>query len=178
MPPPGPPSPTSPEVVAGMGESGASAAGLSSPSPEPLASGFQSAQYSPSFSPRNQGYPHRQPSLDFPSPALGPTNYPPETLRSPSYHTWRTPGQPASASASPAILPQQHRASLSSSYGADADIDHEASAALLMLNMDRRGTVDSVKSVQTTSDRSSSETLLPQEKQKKMGMSVRDLLVS
>jgi hypothetical protein len=47
-----------------------------------------------------------------------------------------------------------------------------------MLNMDRRGTVDSVKSVQTTSDRSSSETLLPHEKQKKMGMSVRDLLVS
>lgn len=57
----------------------------------------------------------------------------------------------------------------SHSYSADADIDHEASAALLMLNRDRRA-------VQSNASSESSDVV--QDKQKKVGMSVRDLLVS
>ncbi|KAL1962840.1 hypothetical protein VTN77DRAFT_9115 [Rasamsonia byssochlamydoides] len=182
--PPGPPSPTSPEVAAGAEESGISMVTSSSTSPELLPSGAQSAQYSPAFSPRNPGLPQRQPSLEFsttilPSPALRPTQSPPHL-------NWRPSTQPVSASAStsPAILPQQRNSI--SSYSVDTDIDHEASAALLMLNRDRRGTMDSLKSVSmsapaaeahptASSDRSSE---VVQDKQKKMGMSVRDLLVS
>jgi hypothetical protein len=172
MAPPGPPSPTSPEVVAGAEES-ASMVSSSSMSPVLLPSGAQSAQYSPAFSPRNPGHPQRQPSLEFsttilPSPALGPT-YVPETVHSPHF-TWQASAQPVSASTSPAMLPQQRNSI--SSYGADTDIDHEASAALLMLNMDRRGTMDSVKDVPTA------PTQAVPDKRRKMGMSVRDLLVS
>ncbi|KAL1988307.1 hypothetical protein VTN96DRAFT_282 [Rasamsonia emersonii] len=165
-----PPSPTSPEVVAGTEESGVSMAASSSTSPELLPSGAQSAQFSPAFSPRNPGLPQRQPSLEFsttilPSPALGPTQSPDRH----SHLTWQASTQPVSASAStstsPAILPQRNSIS---SYSADTDIDHEASAALLMLNRDRRGTMDSA-----AQSNASSEGV-----QKKVGMSVRDLLVS
>lgn len=61
-------------------------------------------------------------------------------------------------------------------------VDHEASAALLMLTQDRRGTADSIsenfpggtalsKSLEGTPS-------VPPEGQRRKGMSVRDLLIS
>jgi len=87
--------------------------------------------------------------------------------------------QIASTTPSPAILPQQRRHSISSTHAAsmaspvfvasDSMIDHEASAALLMLNMDRRGASISEEG---SDDKS------PNSSERKMGMSVRDLLTS
>lgn len=75
-----------------------------------------------------------------------------------------------SANTSPAILP---RVSNASSAREDADIDHQVSAALLMLNRDRRGTASSGDEV---NDGSKNEQ--PGQEQRKRGMSVKDLLIS
>lgn len=91
----------------------------------------------------------------LPSPALGPSR--------PEHH----PSWPASTNTSPALQPQQN----------NADVDHEASAALLMLNQDRRGTLDSI--IDKVTDASSeSRNHESQGTSKRMGMSVRDLLIS
>ncbi|KAJ5620695.1 hypothetical protein N7510_004679 [Penicillium lagena] len=77
----------------------------------------------------------------------------------------------------PSVLPSP---ALGPTQTSNMDIDHEASAALLMLTRDRRGTADSI------SDHFSGSTLLstPSQSQEKMsdhqssrGMSVRDLLL-
>ncbi|KAL2006048.1 hypothetical protein VTN00DRAFT_9702 [Thermoascus crustaceus] len=173
--PPAPPSPTSPDVLPGGKESGESAQS----SPELLPSNTHDNNVSPSFSPRGRQYPSRL-SIEFntttlPSPALGPSQSPDVSRREQRF-TWTT--TTTSASASPAILPQRNSVS---SGNAESDIDHEASAALLMLNMDRRGTMDSSKDVPVStplpppSDDGSDNS---QDKQRKMGMSVRDLLIS
>ncbi|KAH8697429.1 hypothetical protein BGW36DRAFT_407450 [Talaromyces proteolyticus] len=174
--PPGPPSPTSPEVMMPdktVDEESFSSSSAASPA---------ASSISPAFSPHTN--PHQAPAIDntyysiLPSPALGPLRSPQQLP--PSTHTWR-PSQPiTSTTPSPAILPQQHhRHSISSSYAssttsgaaheADSMIDHEASAALLMLNMDRRGTG---ASIEESAQRSS----LAVEASRKLGMSVRDLL--
>ncbi|OKL59806.1 hypothetical protein UA08_04587 [Talaromyces atroroseus] len=134
-------------------------------------------------------------------PETQPDSYPAQmhiTNQNSSSHnhtSWRVPQQIVSATPSPAIRPQQHRQSTSSIMSAsiaspiflanDSSIDHEASAALLMLNMDRRGpssiseqaggdgVYDGI-SVSSSSSSSSSST----NKARKMGMSVRDLLTS
>lgn len=91
----------------------------------------------------------------LPSPALGPSQ--------PEHH----PSWPASTNTSPALQPQRN----------NADVDHEASAALLMLNQDRRGTLDSI--IDKATDASlESRNQERQEPGKRMGMSVRDLLIS
>lgn len=173
--PPAPPSPTSPDVLPGGEESGESAQS----SPDLLPSNTHDHNVSPSLSPRGRQYPSRS-SIEFnttilPSPALGPSQSPDISGREQRF-TWAT--TTTSASASPAILPQRNSVS---SGNAESDIDHEASAALLMLNMDRRGTMDSSKDVPVSttlpppSDHGSDNS---QDRQRKMGMSVRDLLIS
>lgn len=153
--PPGPPSPTSPEFLAEMAGSERSA----SASPEFLPENTQIPDTSPSFSPRTR-IPSMSTTYEFapsilPSPALGPSQ--------PEHH----PSWPVSTNTSPALQPQQN----------NADVDHEASAALLMLNQDRRGTLDSI--IDKVTDASSeSRNRERQETGKRMGMSVRDLLIS
>lgn len=77
----------------------------------------------------------------------------------------------------PSVLPSP---ALGPTQPSNIDIDHEASAALLMLTRDRRGTADSI------SDHFSGSTVLatPSQSQEKVsdhqstrGMSVRDLLL-
>lgn len=153
--PPGPPSPTSPEFLAEMAASERSA----SASPEFLPENTQIPDTSPSFSPRTR-IPSMSTTYEFapsilPSPALGPS------------HPEHYPSWPASTNTSPALQPQQN----------NADVDHEASAALLMLNQDRRGTLDSI--IDKVTDASlESRNREGQETGKRMGMSVRDLLIS
>jgi len=176
--PPAPPSPTSPDVLPAAEESGDSAQS-STASPELLPNhAHDNSRTSPSFSPRGRQYPSR-PSLEFnttilPSPALGPSRSPDVSGREQQF-TWTT--STASASTSPAILPQRNSIS---SCNADTELDHEASAALLMLNMDRRGTIDSSMDVPVSAARPPADhgSDYSQDKQRKMGMSVRDLLIS
>jgi hypothetical protein len=80
---------------------------------------------------------------------------------------------PSSTLTSPVIQPRASNAS-----SADADIDHEASAALLMLNRDRRGTVGSVQDGLSSSEARENSGMSIQDSQKKMGMSVKDLLIA
>ncbi|KAI9923485.1 hypothetical protein ASPWEDRAFT_27965 [Aspergillus wentii DTO 134E9] len=167
--PPAPPSPTSPEFLAPDDLHSASA------SPELLPESAQVNDTSPSFSPRTQ-VPSAGPNFEFthtslPSPVLGPP-------ASAGTQIHFSPQQwPTSANTSPAILPRQSNAS---AYSADAEIDHEASAALLMLNRDRRGTADSINTKLTNSTLASQEdrNREMQETQRRMGMSVKDLLIS
>ena len=158
--PPAPPSPTSPEFLEELADSEHEA----SVSPELLPESSQAHDTSPSFSPRT--VPSNGTTYDFvpttilPSPALGPT-HPQET-----HQSW-----PASANTSPALQPSQGNSS------ADADVD--ASAALLMLNQDRRGTADSIADkVTEASLESGNREARVQEPGRRMGMSVKDLLIS
>ncbi|OXV05444.1 hypothetical protein Egran_06788 [Elaphomyces granulatus] len=171
----GPPSPTGTVVL--ESDSGLSS---SSVSPELVPSGTTAGHSSPPFSPASYAQPQEFPASILPSPALGPLQSP-EAIRS-TQHIWRT--RPPSLTTSPAVLPQQLNPL--SFTTADADIDHEASTALLMLNMDRRNTMDSSHSLplsplarpqpQPSISGSGSGDL--KDKDKRMGMSVRDLLVS
>ncbi|KAL1885377.1 hypothetical protein Plec18167_000870 [Paecilomyces lecythidis] len=167
LPPPGPPSPTSPDFLPGSQQSGESLS--SSASPELMPDHSQISNMSPSLSPRSHHFQAQLPTelrgSMLPSPALGPSRSRENSIRSPE-HSWVMSNVP-SVSTSPAIQPQRN----SVSYR-DGDVDHEASAALLMLNMDRRGTLDSTKDLPPSSLPSSSE------RSRKMGMSVRDLLIS
>ncbi|CRG84944.1 hypothetical protein PISL3812_02111 [Talaromyces islandicus] len=179
--PPGPPSPTSPELVMPERADEESFSASSSAS---------SVAASPALSPHTgpTHHHHQFQSIDssssssyypiLPSPALGPVQHPNNNIN--NNNTWRTPSQPlASATPSPAILPQQHhRYSVSSSTSTsgaalenDSSIDHEASAALLMLNMDRRSGPAAEESAQRSSLAAEATA-----RQRKMGMSVRDLL--
>lgn len=170
--PPGPPSPTSPELAMPerADEESYSASSASSVAPSPALSPhsgpthhhhqFQAIDLSSSYYPI------------LPSPALGPVHS--------QQQQWRAPSQPiTSATPSPAILPQQHRYSVSSTTTSNASgtalendaTDHEASAALLMLNMDRRSGPAAEESAQRSSLAAEATA-----RQRKMGMSVRDLL--
>lgn len=59
-------------------------------------------------------------------------------------------------------------------------IDHEASAALLMLTRDRRGTADSISEhfSGSTALSTSEDSRMSVDSQRRKGMSVRDLLIS
>lgn len=59
-------------------------------------------------------------------------------------------------------------------------IDHEASAALLMLTRDRRGTADSINEhfQGSTALAPSEDSRMSVDSQRRKGMSVRDLLIS
>ncbi|KAI2913930.1 transcriptional regulator family: Helix-loop-helix [Aspergillus niger] len=161
--PPAPPSPTSPEALAE--ESGLSSASVS---PELPPADAAADAISPAFSPRSGGPIGTAPdfaSSITPSPALGPTHPSDNPLRS-ERGSWAV----SSSSTSPVM---QSRYSIASS----ADVDHEASAALLMLNRDCRGSVGSVHDVPTNSLTRHGNPHT-QDPQRKIGMSVKDLLIS
>lgn len=152
-----PPSPTSPEFMAGV----TTEDNLQQPPQRPPSSAYS---YSPSTSPEimpGSGM------VSDTSPSFSPRT------RMPSIHTLP---DIASALPSPALGPQiQSMEKLHDIQG----IDHEASAALLMLTRDRRGTADSINehfangtSLSAPQDDRSAET------QRRKGMSVRDLLIS
>lgn len=170
-PQPGPPSPASPDALAAMSRPVDTHS--ASISPELLPEGAQGNGTSPSFSPRSQ-----VPTGAFeftsvlPSPVLGP--YQAAEIRQHSSQQW--PGSLTFTNTSPAM---QSRQSNSSSHGREVYVDHEASAALLMLNQDRRGTADSISERLLDSNLNSRENRrhTTQEPPKKMGLSVRDLLI-
>ncbi|RAK97120.1 basic helix-loop-helix domain-containing protein [Aspergillus ibericus CBS 121593] len=165
--PPAPPSPTSPEALAE--ESGLSSS--PSVSPELPPTDATTDAISPLFSPRSRG--PTGTVTDFassitPSPALGPT-HPSQNPTHSGQCTWAV----SSSSASPVIQPRY-------SIASSADVDHEASAALLMLNRDCRGSVGSAHDVPADSLSRLRELGKPhpQDPQRKIGMSVKDLLIS
>jgi hypothetical protein len=219
-PPLAPPSPTSPEMIVPptMASEDSGSASESSSSPEPFAQNSgnnrinhttTSTYYSsPSFSPYTAPVNNSQ-QLDginhpiLPSPALRPLYSPqmraqqqPDLHQMANTNSYRVPQQIASATPSPAILPQQHqhqhqhRQSISSTHtmaspvfaAHDSIIDQEASAALLMLNMDRRGASISEASGGSgggKEDKKSPDAGAASASQdRRMGMSVRDLLTS
>ncbi|KAG2415367.1 hypothetical protein HFD88_006558 [Aspergillus terreus] len=156
--PPAPPSPASPEVLEG-GDGSYSA----SASPDLVPDGRQTAMTSPAFSPRSHapstGVLEPTPTI-LPSPALGPSY---SSTRDISRSSWTLL---SSANTSPVIQPE-YRPALS------ADMDHEASAALLMLNRECRRSISSVQEEQSES----TPTTLP-EPRRQSRMSVKDLLIS
>ncbi|KAL4899552.1 hypothetical protein BDW74DRAFT_109659 [Aspergillus multicolor] len=167
--PTAPLSPTSPEFLGDLQGSTYSA----SVSPEVHPEGTSIASTSPMYSPRSRipstsAVPLSEiPPSILPSPALGPVR----TNEHTHTHTWALP----STTISPAIQPRFSNAS-------SADMDHEASAALLMLNRDPRGSIDSGRggSASTGSSVSGSREgeryRLPEQQRKRM--SVMDLLIS
>ncbi|GAM41487.1 HLH transcription factor [Talaromyces pinophilus] len=226
-PPLAPPSPTSPEMLVpptvASEDSGSASESSSSPEPFPQTNSsnntdnrINTSTYfsSPSFSPYTGPVSNSQQqiqSLDgvnhptLPSPALRPLYSPQiraqqqqsEIHQMGNTTSYRVPQQIASATPSPAILPQQHhhhqqqqhRQSISSTHtmaspvfvAHDSIIDQEASAALLMLNMDRRGASISGGSGNSVpgggkEDKKSPSSSASQDR--RMGMSVRDLLTS
>ncbi|KAL2820771.1 hypothetical protein BJX63DRAFT_418387 [Aspergillus granulosus] len=162
--PSAPLSPTSPEFI---GESGH--AYSASVSPEVHPDSF-AANTSPMYSPRSR-FPSTSaiseiPPSILPSPALGPVR-PEERPMDSGRSSWALP----SSTTSPAIQPRF-------SNGSSADMDHEASAALLMLNRDPRGSVDSGRDSSATASvsREDERYKLPDPQRKRM--SVMDLLIS
>ncbi|KAE8351520.1 hypothetical protein BDV28DRAFT_136950 [Aspergillus coremiiformis] len=163
--PPAPPSPSSPEVLGGMSGSTYSA----SVSPDLLPNGSQTNTSSPAFSPRSR-IPSTGAAIDFapsvlPSPALGPSHPSDSALRS-SRGSWAA----SSTNPSPVLQPQNRHTS-------SAAMDHEASAALLMLNRDYRGSAGSLHEEHAKSIPGNHQYSL-QDPQRKIGMSVKDLLIS
>ncbi|KAH1296295.1 hypothetical protein KXX11_007932 [Aspergillus fumigatus] len=148
--PPASPSPTSPEML-GEVRSGTQSTSVS---PELLPNGAHTNNTSPAFSPRSR-MASTGTAIEF-LPAILPS-----------------PAVPSSTLTSPVIQPRASNA-LS---GTDADIDHEASTALLMLNRDRRGTVGSIQEGVSCPESRKNSTISIQGSQKKMGMSVKDLLI-
>ncbi|PYH44370.1 basic helix-loop-helix domain-containing protein [Aspergillus saccharolyticus JOP 1030-1] len=167
--PPAPPSPTSPEAL-GPAESGPSSPDSVSPALLPTEASTSNAT-SPIFSAQPfTPVPGSVPDFRCSFAAFSvpePVQPSPETTRS-ARGSWVA----SSASTSPGLGPQYPIAS-------PADVDHEASAALLMLNRDCRGSVGSAHdarapSVQPARREGSNQGQYPQ---RKLGMSVMDLLI-
>ncbi|KAJ5382574.1 hypothetical protein N7517_000485 [Penicillium concentricum] len=153
--PAAPPSPTSPEFIA---ETGA----------EPMRRDSSStySSYSTSASPELQAA-----STEFPdtSPSFSPRTQVPSA---------QIPQDASSILPSPALGPIWASNEKMHEF---QGVDHEASAALLMLTQDRRGTADSISetfSGSTALSISVEETSAVPEIQRRKGMSVRDLLIS
>ncbi|KAL5049796.1 hypothetical protein BDW71DRAFT_175485 [Aspergillus fruticulosus] len=159
----GPLSPTFPEFLGDLQGSTYSASVSPEVHPESIPS------TSPMYSPRSRipsssaaALSEIPPSI-LPSPTLGPIR--------PNERTWALP----SLTTSPAIQPRFSNAS-------SADMDHEASAALLMLNRDPRGSIDSGRGGSASSGSSvcvssgDERYKLPEPPRKRM--SVMDLLIS
>ncbi|KAL4894102.1 hypothetical protein BDV59DRAFT_21869 [Aspergillus ambiguus] len=153
--PPGPPSPASPEVLEGVAGSIYSA----SASPDLAPDGRQAAVTSPAFSPRSHAI-EPTPSI-LPSPALGPS-YPRDVS------SWALP---SSANTSPVLQPEYRK-------GSSADMDHEASAALLMLNRECRRSIGSVEEPSVSAGSLESPPSAFTEPRRQSRMSVKDLLIS
>ncbi|CAI7628121.1 unnamed protein product [Penicillium glandicola] len=153
--PAAPPSPTSPEFIAETGT-------------EPMrrASSSTYSSYSTSASPELHPDPTEFPDT---SPSFSPRT------RVPSAHI---PHDASSILPSPALGPIWASSEKMHEF---QGVDHEASAALLMLTQDRRGTADSISEHfpgSTALTGSLEETPAVPEIQRRKGMSVRDLLIS
>ncbi|KAL4791738.1 hypothetical protein BDV19DRAFT_369943 [Aspergillus venezuelensis] len=142
--PAAPLSPTSPEFLADIQGSTYSASVSPEVPPESIPS------TSPMYSPRSR-IPSTAmseiPPSNLPSPALGPVRTNDRSMGGSMHSSWALP---QSLTTSPALQP---RFSNSSS----ADVDHEASAALLMLNRDPRGSIDSARGGSTGSSSGSAQ---------------------
>lgn len=154
--PAAPPSPTSPEFIAETGE------------PIQMERERSSTySYSTSASPELYAAPTEFPDT---SPSFSPrTQVPPAHI----------PQDASSILPSPALGPIWASSEKMVEF---QGVDHEASAALLMLTQDRRGTADSISENflgSTTLAQSVEDTpAVPLEIQRRKGMSVRDLLIS
>ncbi|KAL4959623.1 basic helix-loop-helix domain-containing protein [Aspergillus stella-maris] len=130
--PAAPLSPTSPEFLADTQGSTYSASVSPEVPPESIPS------TSPMYSPRSR-IPSTAmseiPPTILPSPALGPVRTNDRSMGGSMRSSWALP---QSLTTSPALQPRFSNAS-------SADVDHEASAALLMLNRDPRGSIDSAR---------------------------------
>ncbi|KAL4924446.1 uncharacterized protein BDV17DRAFT_274604 [Aspergillus undulatus] len=163
-------SPTSPEFLGDVHGSTYSASVSPEVPPESVPS--TSPMYSPRSRVPSTAMSEIPPSI-LPSPALGPVR-PSERTMGSSRSSWALP---PSSTTSPAIQPRFSNAS-------SADVDHEASAALLMLNRDPRGSIDSGHSHSGSAGSGSSSAVsrederykLPEPQRKRM--SVMDLLIS
>ncbi|KAK9858284.1 hypothetical protein MYU51_019265 [Penicillium brevicompactum] len=144
-----PPSPTSPEFIA---ETGA----------EPMRES-STYSYSPSASPDAYAPPELFPDT---SPSFSPRTQVPSAQNVP---------EPSSVLPSPALGPIW--ASPEKMHELQG-VDHEASAALLMLTQDRRGTADSISEQFSGASLAKYEETPPVGAQRRKGMSVRDLLIS
>ncbi|KAL2828481.1 hypothetical protein BDW59DRAFT_143180 [Aspergillus cavernicola] len=159
--PAAPLSPTSPEFPGEVKEHMYS----TSMSPKVHPNGH-AANTSPMYSPRSR-FPSIAmsdiPPAILPSPALGPIR-PNECTTGSARSSWALPP----SRTSPAIQPRFSNTS-------SADMDHEASAALLMLNRDPRGSIDD-GSVGSSVAREDERYKHPEPQRKRM--SVMDLLIS
>ncbi|KAJ5682412.1 hypothetical protein N7462_005577 [Penicillium macrosclerotiorum] len=160
-----PPSPTSPEFIA---EGGTSCVSQSQPPQRPPSSIYSySASASPELLPPDG-------QISDVSPSFSPRT------RMPSVHTL---SDVPSILPSPALGPSHSHPSLEKIQDLQGS-DHEASAALLMLTRDRRGTADSISEhfagsttlYTPTEDSRTGRT--SSDAQRRNGMSVRDLLIS
>ncbi|KAJ5359113.1 uncharacterized protein N7496_011526 [Penicillium cataractarum] len=155
-----PPSPTSPEFIA---ETGTDTLMHQAPQRPPSSTYYSSASSvaSPEILPPNT-------HIYDASPSFSPRT------RMPSVHT--LPDAP-SILPSPALGPSHP--SMDKLHELQG-IDHEASAALLMLTRDRRGTADSISEhfSGSTTLSTSEDSRMSVDSQRRKGMSVRDLLIS
>lgn len=124
---------------------------------------------------------HRTSSANSYSTSASPELLPPTAQHADTFPSFspRTcmPSAPALPEA-PSVLPSP---ALGPSYrsNADIDIDHEASAALLMLTRDRRGTADSINEQFSVGPAlAPGEEARATDAQRRKGMSVHDLLIS
>ncbi|PLB35463.1 basic helix-loop-helix domain-containing protein [Aspergillus candidus] len=165
--PPGPPSPTSPEILGDEAEDPSASVSPDLP-PYQVPKGQTSLAGSPwSGVPSTVAAVEPLPSI-LPSPALGPMYLADHGIPS-SHASWTA----SSANTSPALCPQYMNPS--------ANLDHEASAALLMLNRECRrsvGSVGSVGSVEGHPTPPEGPRAAMPDPHKKTGMSVRELLIS
>ncbi|KXG49032.1 uncharacterized protein PGRI_029020 [Penicillium griseofulvum] len=153
--PAAPPSPTSAEFITETGE------------PLRRDSSSTYSSYSTSASPELQTAPTEFPDT---SPSFSPRTQVPSA---------QIPQDASSVLPSPALGPIWASSEKMQEF---QGVDHEASAALLMLTQDRRGTADSIseKFLGSTALSTSLEenSAVPPESQRRKGMSVRDLLIS
>ncbi|KAL4948098.1 hypothetical protein BDW69DRAFT_177096 [Aspergillus filifer] len=172
-------SPTSPEFLADV--QGSTYSASVSPEVPPESNPGTSPMYSPRSRIPSTAMSEIPPSI-LPSPALGPVRTNDRSMGGSTRSSWTLP---PSLTTSPALQPRFSNAS-------SADVDHEASAALLMLNRDPRGSIDSARGGSAGSSSGSASTaatsvsapvsrddegykhLEPQRKR----MSVMDLLIS
>ncbi|OJI97356.1 hypothetical protein ASPVEDRAFT_79082 [Aspergillus versicolor CBS 583.65] len=164
--PAAPLSPTSPEFLGEV--QGSTYSASVSPEVPPHSVASTSPMYSPRSGIPLAGATSDIPPSILPSPALGPVRTNERTMGPGSAcSSWAIP----SATTSPAIQPRFSNAS-------SADMDHEASAALLMLNRDPRGSIDSGHggSASSSASREDERHKIPDQQRKRM--SVMDLLIS
>jgi hypothetical protein len=157
--PAAPPSPTSPEFIMENG-----------PDPEPMQRETSSTySYSTSASP-----PCFDPAMQMDIPDTSPS-FSPRTQIPSAQNIPETTSVLPSPALGPVWASEEKMLELQG-------VDHEASAALLMLTRDRRGTADSINehfsSGTALIPSPENKAVVPPEQQRRKGMSVRDLLIS